>query len=377
MGNFLSGALGTNNQVSTQTPSQNIQGYQDQSSQLAGILQAQAAGGGPNPAQQQFLQNSQNIAQQQAATYAGNRALNPGLAARMAGNTAANLQQNAASTAGIQQAQQQLASQGMLGGLLQGQMGAANQASAIQAGIGAGNQGAAQGIVGGILGGGGAALQSALAHGGVVQAYDDGGFVAPSFGSSVGQAQQAPTLGVNTSMSGPATSTGPGASSMAGKFLGGVGSNMSTSSAGAPGMDPYGFLANMQAKNAAGSASLQSGIKEKMAHGGKVPALVSPGEKYLPPSEAKAVADGAKSPMKAGVNIPGKAEVSGDSLKNDKVSAELDEGGVVIPRSVMNSADPEKEAMKFVTKALAKHKKSPEGEFHAALRRTIEGRKNK
>src|SRR4051812_32069505 len=117
MGDFLSGAMGTKNEVDVQGGDaySHLQPWQATASGLAAQLQTQAAGGGPNPAQQQFLQNSQNVAQQQATNYAQNRSINPALAARLAGNNAANLQQNAASTASIQQAHQQLASQQLLG----------------------------------------------------------------------------------------------------------------------------------------------------------------------------------------------------------------------------------------------------------------------
>lgn len=84
------------------------------------------------------------------------------------------------------------------------------------------------------------------------------------------------------------------------------------------------------------------------AHGGKVPALVSPGEKYLEPKEAKAVANGKTTPDKVGKMVPGKAKVKGDSLKNDTVKTTLEEGGCVIPRSVMNSDKPMQNAIKFV-----------------------------
>jgi hypothetical protein len=90
------------------------------------------------------------------------------------------------------------------------------------------------------------------------------------------------------------------------------------------------------------------------AEGGKVPAMVSPGEKYLPPQEVKKVAAGQKEPHKAGVKIPGQAKVAGDSLKNDTVPMTLEEGGIVIPRSVMNSKDPAEQARKFVAAVLAK-----------------------
>lgn len=91
-----------------------------------------------------------------------------------------------------------------------------------------------------------------------------------------------------------------------------------------------------------------------MARGGKVPVIVSPGEAYVPPQNVKAVGTG-KVPMnKAAEIIPGKAKVHGDSLKNDIVPKKLEEGGVVIPRSVMNSKDPAKNAAKFVSQYMAK-----------------------
>ena len=93
-----------------------------------------------------------------------------------------------------------------------------------------------------------------------------------------------------------------------------------------------------------------------MAHGGKVPAMVSPGERYLPPQEVEKVAQGKKSAHKAGEAIPGKAKVAGDSLKNDTVKKTLTEGGIVIPRSVMQSTNPEEQARKFVAAVLAKQK---------------------
>lgn len=97
-------------------------------------------------------------------------------------------------------------------------------------------------------------------------------------------------------------------------------------------------------------------VMSHLAKGGrimKIPAMVSPGEKYLKPEQAKKVAQGKASPM-SGRTIPGKAKVKGDSLKNDIVPAKLEEGGVVIPRSVMQSKDPAKQAAKFVQAVLAK-----------------------
>jgi hypothetical protein len=70
------------------------------------------------------------------------------------------------------------------------------------------------------------------------------------------------------------------------------------------------------------------------AKGGKVPAMVSPGEKYLPPQDVKKVKEGKANPMQVGETIKGKAKVKGDSLKNDTVPKTLESGGIVLPRHI-------------------------------------------
>lgn len=55
-----------------------------------------------------------------------------------------------------------------------------------------------------------------------------------------------------------------------------------------------------------------------------------------------------------GGKVDGKASVKGDSVKNDKVHALLSPGEVVIPRSVMQSADPAGESAKFVQAIMAR-----------------------
>lgn len=90
-----------------------------------------------------------------------------------------------------------------------------------------------------------------------------------------------------------------------------------------------------------------------LAKGGYVPAMVSPGERYLPPSEVEAVAKG-KDPLKAGEKIPGKAKTKGDNYANDVVPKTLEAGGIVLPKSVMESKHPHWAAHKFVSAILAK-----------------------
>jgi hypothetical protein len=93
------------------------------------------------------------------------------------------------------------------------------------------------------------------------------------------------------------------------------------------------------------------------ASGGKVPALVSPGEKYLNPQAVEMVKRGAD-PMRVGETIPGQPKVDGarNSYANDTVSKELDEGGIVVPRSKTKSQNPSKNSQDFVRATLAKKK---------------------
>lgn len=101
-------------------------------------------------------------------------------------------------------------------------------------------------------------------------------------------------------------------------------------------------------------------MEESFARGGrarkKVPALVSPGETYLRPSQVKAVAKGKANPLKVGERIPGTPKVAGNSYANDTVKKTLEPGGIMIPNSVMQSSDPAHNAYKFVQAVLAKQK---------------------
>jgi len=64
--------------------------------------------------------------------------------------------------------------------------------------------------------------------------------------------------------------------------------------------------------------------------------------------------------MKTGETIPGKPKVSGakNDYANDTVKKTLQEGGIVLPRSVTKSKNPDKNAEAFVAAVLAKNSKS-------------------
>jgi hypothetical protein len=93
------------------------------------------------------------------------------------------------------------------------------------------------------------------------------------------------------------------------------------------------------------------------ARGGKVPALLSPGERYLSPGKVQQVVNQGADPMKVGKKVPGKPKVDGakNSYANDTVPADLDQGGVVVPRSITKSKSPSAKSIAFVHAIAAKH----------------------
>lgn len=112
------------------------------------------------------------------------------------------------------------------------------------------------------------------------------------------------------------------------------------------------------AAEAASSAGAEGLAALFAAKGGEVPAMVSPSEVYLDRKAVKEVARG-KDPITAGERIPGKAKVSGNSYANDTVPKMLESGGIVIPKSVMESKHPHWAAHAFVSQILAKNGKLP------------------
>jgi hypothetical protein len=100
--------------------------------------------------------------------------------------------------------------------------------------------------------------------------------------------------------------------------------------------------------------------RAKLAGGGEVPALVSPGEQYLPPKDVEKVKDG-KNPLSVGKKVPGTPVVGGakNDYANDTVPAKLESGGIVIPRSITQSEDAPDKAAAFVRAVLAKQGLKP------------------
>lgn len=269
-----------------------------------------ANGVGPNPAMNQLNEATRQNVAQQAGLMASQRGAgaNPALIAREAAMQGANTQQQAAGQAATLSAQQQLAG-------IQGQAGLANQEVGYQQqGIQGYNQ-FAQNEQGNIL--------NSIA--GVNSAH----------------------VGSQGSVNSANSSTNQGAIGS----IGGIGA--------AAMLAAHGGLVPIPLK--------------KFANGGDVDGPLSKSGKYLlsmsVPQGAQGVVEsyGRASKMatggsisgealaQAGEEVPGRASVKGDSLKNDTVKAMLSPGEVVIPRHVMQSEDPASNAAKFVAAVLAKN----------------------
>ncbi len=315
--------------TNTVTPEQIIQAGQQYQSQipdqqaLQQMLLQQAQGNGPNPAQNMLNQATGQNVSNQAALMAGQRgaSANTGLITRQAGQAGAGIQQQAAGQAATLGAQQQLGAMGQLQnqqalqqqgalnnqGQLLGAQGAFNNAqvgnyggvNTANANVSMGNQKNNQALVGGALSGIGALLPM-LGGGGGGELLAGGGGLA---------------------------------SGASGGLAGGAGLLFNK---GGQVPDHLGHVANCY------------------YGGGEVNAMVSPGEKYVNPQDAKMVASGQKSLGQAGQQIPGKAQVGGDSKKNDTVPTKLEAGGIVIPRSISQSPNAANNAAKFVAAVLAK-----------------------
>lgn len=325
-------------------------------------LQGVANGTGPNPALAQLQQTTgQNVANQ-AALMAGQRgsSSNPGMMARQIAQQGANTQQQAVGQGATLAAQQQLAAMGQLGQQQQNMLG-------MQQGAMNANQAGITGAQGHILNSIGGQNNANVNYAGITSGVD------------MANAKKNNQLASNV-MSGIGSALGMFAEGgEAQGFMNSLGAGMDdaitfadkkkkkaapekqekkteetkapVAMAGGP-MDATGIIP--PAADTINTMGPQSRIGQFLAaaKGGKVPALLSPGEKYLSPKQVEKGAN----PMKDGKTVPGKPKVSGakDSYANDTVPATLEEGGIVIPRSITQGKDAEKRSMEFVRAIMAK-----------------------
>lgn len=364
-------------------------------------LQGVANGTGPNPAQAMLAQATGANVANQAALMAGQRGsgANTGLIARQVAQQGGSAQQQAAGQGATMQANQSLNALGQLGGIAgqqvaqQGQavgnlnqftqgeqsnilnsiaqqnnanVGMQSNLNNTNAGIAQGVMKGNQGLVSGLMNSAGGAATAMMASGGEVRKmYDSGGQVdangpQSSFGRAMKGVMAPPLVNPAGQFGGgqsqdPNFSAGAQAGAGMGKTLmsGAKAIGKSMSSSDQPDLNADSGEDNFGASDLSPNGSNGEYTASK---GGKVPALVSPGEVYLPPKKAKEVAKSpAKNPLKEGQKIPGQAKVSGDSLKNDTVKRTLDAGGIVIPRSIVNAKDAPSKAAAFVRAHLAKN----------------------
>jgi len=389
--NSVSGAGGDSaaQQKTDQTNFTNVQGNQ---SDLAKQLLAQSQGAGPNIANLQLQQATNQNNQQGAGMIASQRGMNPALAARIIANQTAMNNQNAAGQSGVLRAQQQLAAQSGLANVYGQQAGESeanlNRLTQAQTAATSENANAAQSnanqngkIGGGILGG--AASFLGLAEGGQVgdprkhlerllisigskvhpMHFDNGGDVDPSHqdlsaADAIAGAQSAPAL----------FQTPPGADPLEGTV--GNANLDQAQNATAPNKPSHGSFAagfnqamgNTPTRPVPPPSPLFGNVSTAIPHlsfagGGMVDAMISPGERVIPPHLVEAVRKGKKKASDVAPKVPGKAKVKGDSEANDIVPAKLAEGSVVVKRT---KAGNDSDAREFLL-ALKKEKDAKEG----------------
>ena len=345
----------------------------NQQAAVAAQLQQMSQGRGPNPSQAALNQSTGQNLEFPAALMASQRGAgaNAGLIARQAAQQGAATQQQAVGQGAVLQAQQQIAAQNALAGLsgqqaaqTQGAAGALTQAQqgeqgilqnantaynnnavTMQSNINTTNAATAQAnadensdLLGGIAKGVGGKLPVVgslfKAEGGVVGLANGGDVeTAPEAGGTAGN----PTSRINTGWGRIImradggeipqhipSETGP--QSYVGQYL--------TGTETPPSIEPQSMMA-------------------KGGESKKVPAMVSPGERYLSPKDVKKVEQG-KDPEKLGEKIPGKPKVPGakNSYANDTIHKVLEAGGIVLPRSTTQAKDKSEKEAEFVKRLL-------------------------
>lgn len=320
--------------------------------QLEQQLMQQAAGGGPNPAQQALAANTATNVATTAAQAAGQRgaSANAGLIARQAAQTGGNLQQKAVSDAATLEAQQRIAAQ-QGAAAVQGQIGnqIVNEQNANNGLYGANNAqnsnlitnyGNMQGINSGTAQNNANAVNKTLGGltGGLSSIFsflDEGGEVGVD-GKKVMMADGGEA---------------PGALSWVGKYL--------NNSPISQGIDAA-FSAPQTVRPT--MASNSEGVNTSQAFDNVGSAIKG---KDSSPSDGASDIGGAVSGTGAGAEaglfakggqamVPGKAKVKGNSLKNDIVPAMLSPGEIVIPRDIAQHPDAVNKAAAFVAAIKAK-----------------------
>lgn len=290
------------------------------------------------------------------------------------------------------------------------QVGMQSNLNNVNGQISQGNQSAKNGMLGGIMNGGSSMLSSFMAKGGEVGSANvgTGSYISSnsSSGPSIGSMGTSPDMGValKDAINTPKKKKSPSEDTVVtatGTGNGGVGAgsarissaifadggevsdNVGTANVGSgnyipSSSGPAPSIGSMAAPPSDGGGGGGAGIGSLLgllalaAHGGevphherlhnyfsdggKVPAMVSPGEVYLSPEKVRQVVEEGKNPMKIGQHFKGKAKKKNDSYANDTVPMTLEEGGVVIPRHITTHKMSAEKAELFVHRAIARKK---------------------
>lgn len=306
----------------------------NQQQALANQLQDAANGGGPNPAAAQLANATGANVANQAALMASQRggSANAGLIARQAAMQGAGIQQNAAGQAAALQAQQQLAARSQLMQQQQQLAGLAGQQVGQQMGQQNINQGAAANNQNALFGQVNNQNQFALGQAAQQNQVNEANSnrLSKGLGGLFGAAGSA--------LSGPLGNMFGGASGAANSGMGGVSlGNYSLNN-----MTPQ-----VQPSVQAASGSFGSGLQR--------PSFFAGGGQVGNGPSSRVGQHFAGLAMQSGGQVPGQAEVKGDSFNNDTVPAMLSPGEIVIPRSVMQSSNPTKAAADFVAAIMRKN----------------------
>lgn len=259
-----------------------------QQASLAEALRARAEGrAGPSLAELQLHQATDSTGRQAASLIAGQRGINPGMAARLGANAVAGANQQAAGQAAILRAQEQQAAQAQLAGVL----GQQRQGDIAAGGLGANLLGTAGGLAGQQRG---QDLQAQM------------------------QAQQ-----INAD----------------------VASGNQRAQLAAAGLGQSADQMKMQADQANADRNLK--IAAALAQGASAAganANTSGGTPVDVPVTAESNIDG----FSDGGQVPGKPKVAKDSPRNDSVPAMLSPGEIVLPLSIVDADDAPDRAAAFV-----------------------------
>jgi len=392
------GALGQQQQLAQALQSQGQQGMNSQTA-LTQALTAQAAGHGPNVAQNQLAQATGQNVQQTAAQMAGARGAsgNVGLMARQIGGQGAATQQQAAGQAATLGAQQQMAAQGQLQSLAGTQVGqqaqavsglnsaaqneqsnvmsslnaqnnanvssqsSANSANAAMAQTNANNS---AGAIGGLLNGAGSvAAMALLAKGGVVSRDK----MLPAHLHAIATAYHPHKYASGGYV--PVQNVGAADGSFSGNAL----ANTSQLKGGSLNL-PSGGYGNGGITQFEGATAGSSMSADPMDSGNQqINNYMNGPQDALQSNQMELAAKGG--PVKA-QNPSQKAVKNGDSYSNDKIPALLSEGEVVIDKDTLNDSGPMgKLARKLAAHMEEKNNGDGKEDFKKALKGAIASRK--